>query len=244
MSGAAKGKIAVGVLVLVALWALALVALGGGPPERAEGAKGAGGSARGSSAPAGAPSSVSPTTAPSESPEGRPATPTERSARNPDSGATNAAPDHSEPDRIAARGGTAAPSAPPGASGGADAEVDGGRAKQAATQFVVYAYGYSGENRVQYESYVNQAVVPSTFEASPGAAYVEDFAARVASRGTNSTVTPRAADVLKISPERAVVRVSFTLRDPSGTHPLAQRLAVVSLGPVWKVAEAEELERT
>ena len=126
---------------------------------------------------------------------------------------------------------------------GAASEVDRERAKHAAEQFVVYAYGYSGEDRAQYESYVNQAVVPSTFEASPGAEYVQKFAARISSGGTKSTVTPRDADVLEISPESAEVQVSFDVEDRRGTHALAQRLTVVSLGPVWKVAAARELER-
>jgi hypothetical protein len=121
--------------------------------------------------------------------------------------------------------------------------VDEGRAKHAAQQFVVYAYGYSGDDRAQYESYVNQAVVPSTFEASPGTEYVDEFAARVSSGGTKSTVTPRGADVLEISSESAEVQVSFDVEDTRGTHALAQRLSVVSLGPVWKVAAARELER-
>ena len=236
MSGAAKGKLAVGALVLIALWGVALGALGGGPPERAKGA-------RVQSAKAGSPSAIA-STPPSATPASTSQAPQPRA----DTAQTRPVPaqDAGAEDPVE-RTPTPPASDPQGKSGGANTEVasdvDRGRAKHAAQQFVVYAYGYSGDDRAQYESYVNQAVVPSTFEASPGAEYVQKFAARISSGGTKSTVTPRGAGVLEISPESAEVQVSFDVEDTRGTHALAQRLTVVSLGPVWKVAAARELER-
>lgn len=235
MSGA-KGKIAVGALVLIALWGVALGALGDAPSERAKGARAESAKAGSTSAIASAPPSATPAST-SQAPQARADTAQTRPVPARDAGAEDPVE------------GTRTPpgSAPQGGSGGANPEaasaVDKERAKHAAQQFVVYAYGYSGDDRAQYESYVNQAVVPSTFEASTGAGYVEEFAARVSSGGTKSTVTPRGAAVLEISPESAEVQVSFDVEDTRGTHALAQRLTVVSLGPVWKVATARALER-
>ena len=134
---------------------------------------------------------------------------------------------------------------PGGETDGNLSAVDRGRAEHAANDFVVYAYGYTGDDIEQYRSYVNQAVVPESFANSPGAARVEEFARRVKTKGTESHVIPES---VKISPvddggaaDGAIARVTFRLTDPSGQTLLTQTLRVVSLGDVWRVAEAGEL---
>jgi len=120
--------------------------------------------------------------------------------------------------------------------------VERERAEAAAFNFVFYAYNYSGRNREQYESYVNQAVVPSRFEESPGAADVRAFAENVGAGGVESRLLSQSFELSPESAEKATVRATFTLRDPSGTRRLSQRLSVVALGPIWKVESAGPLQ--
>ena len=132
--------------------------------------------------------------------------------------------------------------APDPGSGGLSA-VERGRAEQAASQFVVYAYGYTGEDVEQYRSYVNQAVVPESFAGSPGAAHVEDFARKVEATGTESSVIPQSVEVRPGDrPGEAEARVTFELTDPSGRTLISQDSRAVALGDVWRVAYAGELE--
>ena len=124
---------------------------------------------------------------------------------------------------------------------GALSSVDRGRAEQAASQFVVYAYGYTGDDVEQYRSYVNQAVVPESFAKSPGAATVEDFARKIEATGTESSVVPKSVELTPAGDGSATADVTFELTDPSGRSLVSQSLRVVPLGDVWRVAEAGEL---
>lgn len=121
-------------------------------------------------------------------------------------------------------------------------EVDLERAEGAAFNFVYRAYGYSGDNRVQYESYVNQAVIPDAFRQSPGADAVEEFASRVADTGVKSELVDQDFSVRSTSDNSAGVRADFELRDPSGTRRFTQLLEVRALESVWKVSRVGPLE--
>jgi hypothetical protein len=125
-----------------------------------------------------------------------------------------------------------------GARPGDLSETERGRVEQAASQFVIYAYGYSGDDPDQYTAGVNQAVIPYPFYESPGAAYVEEFARRVESGGTRSTATLQAFEITEVSGERAEGVASFTIEDPSGTKRLSQELRVRRLGAIWRVSGA------
>jgi hypothetical protein len=129
-----------------------------------------------------------------------------------------------------------------GAGPGDLSETERGRVEQAASQFVIYAYGYAGDDPEQYTAGVNQAVIPDPFYESPGAAYVEEFARRIESGGTRSTVTLQAFEITEVSGERAEGVASFTIEDPSGTKRLSQELHVRRLGAIWRVSGAGIME--
>ncbi len=129
-----------------------------------------------------------------------------------------------------------------GARPGYLSETERGRVEQAASQFVIYAYGYSGDDPNQYTAGVNQAVIPYPFYESPGAAYVEEFARRIESGGTRSTATLQAFEIREVSGEKAEGVASFTIEDPSGTKRLSQELHVRRLGAIWRVSGAGIME--
>ena len=129
-----------------------------------------------------------------------------------------------------------------GARPGDLSETERGRVEQAASQFVIYAYGYSGDDPDQYTAGVNQAVIPDPFYESPGAAYVEEFARRVESGGTRSTATLQDFEITEVSGERAEGVARFTIEDPSGTRRLVQELHVRRLGAIWRVSGAGIME--
>ena len=120
-------------------------------------------------------------------------------------------------------------------------ELDASRARAAAANFVLYAYGYTGTDREQYEAYVNQAVVPDDFYASPGAVHVRDFAGAVGAGGTESTATLEEFEILDSGEGEAMGVATFTLTDDSGTRRLGQELSVAALDSVWRVTWAGRL---
>ncbi len=126
--------------------------------------------------------------------------------------------------------------------GGASlSELDASRARAAAANFILYAYGYTGTDREQYEAYVNQAVVPDDFYASPGAVHVRDFAEAVGAGGTESTATLEEFEILDSGEGEAMGVATFTLTDDSGTRRLGQELSVAALDSVWRVTWAGRL---
>lgn len=124
-------------------------------------------------------------------------------------------------------------------------ELDASRARAAAANFVLYAYGYTGTDREQYEAYVNQAVVPDDFYASPGAVHVHAFAGAVGAGGTESTATLEEFEILGPGEGEAAGEAegvaTFTLTDDSGTRRLRQELTVTALDSVWRVTWAGRL---
>ncbi|MDP9437924.1 MAG: hypothetical protein M3P49_04150, partial [Actinomycetota bacterium] len=124
-------------------------------------------------------------------------------------------------------------------------ELDASRARAAAANFILYAYGYTGTDREQYEAYVNQAVVPDEFYASPGAVHVRDFAEAVGTGGTESTATLEEFEILDSGEGEAAGEAAgvatFTLTDDSGTRRLGQELSVAALDSVWRVTWAGRL---
>lgn len=120
-------------------------------------------------------------------------------------------------------------------------ELDASRARAAAANFILYAYGYTGTDREQYEAYVNQAVVPDDFYASPGAVHVRDFAGAVGAGGTESRATLEEFEILDSGEGEAMGVATFTLTDDSGTRRLGQELSVAALDSVWRVTWAGRL---
>ena len=129
-----------------------------------------------------------------------------------------------------------------GARPGGLSDTQKGRILQAASQYVVYAYGYSGDDVAAYRSGVNLAVVPGEFYSSPGADYVEDFERRVRSGGTESTAVLESFELQQASAEAVTGIAYFTISDASGEHRLSQELEVVRLESIWRVAAAKEME--
>lgn len=245
MSPAAKGKALLGLLLFVCLFAAVTVFPGRGPegqgqdavPDRAQedtpATPPADPSSGGQNMAAHAPPTASTSKPVSRQGAGDEARESARSAPSPSEEAA-AEPEQQDGGSLAGDG---------SAERGSLSPVERGRAEQAASQFVVYAYGYMGDEVEQYEANVNQAVVPESFARSPGAAHVEAFARRVASPGTESSVIPKSVEVEPAGEGAAEARITFELTDPSGRTLLSQEVRVVSLGAVWRVAEAGELVR-
>jgi hypothetical protein len=129
-----------------------------------------------------------------------------------------------------------------GARPGGLSDTQEGRILQAASQYVVYAYGYTGDDVAAYRSGVNLAVVPGEFYRSPGAVYVEDFERRVRSGGTESTAVLESFELERASAEAATGVAYFTISDASGEHLFSQELEVVRLDAIWRVASAGDME--
>ncbi len=129
-----------------------------------------------------------------------------------------------------------------GARAGGLSDTQQGRILQAASQYVVYAYGYTGDDVAAYTSGVNLAVVPGEFYRSPGAVYVEDFERRVRSGGTESTAVLESFELRRASADAATGVAYFTISDTSGEHRLSQELEVVRLDAIWRVASAGDME--
>jgi hypothetical protein len=129
-----------------------------------------------------------------------------------------------------------------GARAGGLSDTQKGRILQAASQYVVYAYGYSGVDVAAYRSGVNLAVVPGEFYRSPGAVYVEDFERRVRSGGTESTAVLESFELKQTSADAARGVAYFTISDASGEHRLSQELELVRLDAIWRVASARDME--
>jgi len=129
-----------------------------------------------------------------------------------------------------------------GARPGGLSDTQEGRILQAASQYVVYAYGYTGDDVAAYTSGVNLAVVPGEFYRSAGAVYVEDFERRVRSGGTESTAVLESFELKQASAEAATGVSYFTISDTSGEHRLSQELEVVRLDAIWRVASAGDME--
>ena len=247
MSPAAKGKALLALLLFVGLFA-AVTLLPGRSGDAPRDGLGDGGppAARGEArAPVPADQPADPTPAPTQSP-GNESPGTAEGEAPREGGPDRTPPADPEAGVRPVRDTRSAPD--PGT--GSLSVVERGRAEQAASQFVVYAYGYTGDDVEQYEAYVNQAVVPDSFANSPGAAHVEDFARKVEATGTESSVIPQSVEVSPAGPgerpgeaeAQANARVTFELRDPSGRTLITQNLRVVALGDVWRVAYAGELE--
>jgi hypothetical protein len=129
-----------------------------------------------------------------------------------------------------------------GARPGGLSDTQEGRILQAASQYVVYAYGYTGDDVAAYTSGVNQAVVPGKFYRSPGAVYVQDFERRVRSGGTESSAVLESFELQRASAGTATGVAYFTISDTSGEHRLSQELEVVRLDAIWRVASARDME--
>jgi len=129
-----------------------------------------------------------------------------------------------------------------GARAGGLSDTQKGRILQAASQYVIYAYGYSGDDVAAYRSGVNLAVVPGEFYRSPGAVYVEDFERRVRSGGTESTAVLESFELKQTSADAARGVAYFTISDASGEHRRSQELELVRLDAIWRVASAKDME--
>jgi hypothetical protein len=221
-------------LLLVALWVLAMLLLGGGgtsvaddggrSPERADAGRG------GSAAPAA-----------DDGGDERDA-----AGRDPSFGGgareEGAREGEQPPDVHAVDAPEVQDPAGTGARPGGLSDTQEGRILQAASQYVTYAYGYSGDDVAAYTSGVNLAVVPGEFYRSPGAVYVEDFERRVRSGGTESTAVLESFELQQASADAATGIAHFTISDASGEHRLSQELELVRLDAIWRVASAKDME--
>lgn len=160
------------------------------------------------------------------------------------------------PEESGAEGGASSPGtqAPPeGASGepgghdplGLGAEpnelssTERSRAETAAFHFVRHAYDRPGNDRAEYLSGVNQAVVSPEFFGSSGGEGVSNIADRVADAGVESPATFESFEVGRSeSPDTVEGVATFRL---GGDRPYEQDLELVRWGATWRVIFAGEV---
>lgn len=156
--------------------------------------------------------------------------PTEEPARDlPEGGATN------EPGGYDPLGTGAAP--------GDLSPTERGRVEQAAADYVLYAFGYTGADRVEYTSAVNLAVVNPEFYETPGAAAVSAFSESVAEGGTESKARLEDFEVGEQDLREVAGVARFSMEGSEGSGTFEQRLTLVKWGSGWKVRAAERMRR-
>ena len=229
-TGPARGGRTVGVTILVVgavltVWVLAFVILGGTEET-----------ARGGAAPEEAPPATTeekPTSAsktpPAEAePVSRPTGKNANEATTPPEGATHE-PGGYDPLET-------------GAKPGDLSETEKGRITMAATNFVLAAYGYTGENQREYSTPLNRTIFPWTFYESSGGAYVKDYRRRINDGGVKSSAVVDRFEIKETSLEEAKGVAHFVVEDDFGKRRMTQELTLKPHRAIWRVSAAGKIE--
>lgn len=127
-----------------------------------------------------------------------------------------------------------------GAKPNEDPKVEEGRKQNAALQFVIKAYGYTGSDASEYTSNVNQTVVSPEFYESPGAESVNAVIREVDAKGTESTAS---LDSFEMEEEGGTTGTAyFSIKDKNGGGKFSQELELKKWGAVYKVISAGKME--
>lgn len=128
-----------------------------------------------------------------------------------------------------------------GAAPGDLSPTEKGRVEQAVANYVLYAFGYTGEDQSEYNSAVNLTVVSPEFHSTPGGESVAFFSERVAAGGTESTATLEGFETSGESLEEVTGTATFTMEGSLREGRFTQELTLVKWGALWKVRSARAL---
>lgn len=129
-----------------------------------------------------------------------------------------------------------------GAKPGDLSETEKGRITMAATNFVLAAYGYTGENQREYSTPLNRTIFPWTFYESPGGAYVKDYRRRINDGGVKSSAVVDRFELKETSLEEAKGVAHFVVEDNFGKRRMTQELTLKPHRAIWRVSAAGEIE--
>ena len=129
-----------------------------------------------------------------------------------------------------------------GAKPGDLTETEKGRIELAASNFVVYAYGYTGDDEAEYNKNINRILFPWSFYESPGGQYLKDYRQRINDGGTKSEARLDDLELVETSPKKTTAKAKFSVQDDTGERRLSQKLTLEPFGAAWRVSEAEEIQ--
>ena len=124
-------------------------------------------------------------------------------------------------------------------------ETEKGRVELAAEQFVIHAYGFTGngkDGQFEYETGVSQHVDAATFYDSPGTQPLAELAKKIKSGGITSTASMDSFSIQTAKPGRVDGTATFTVESPDGSVTYAQDLTLTKTGNLWRVGAAQEIE--
>ena len=123
-------------------------------------------------------------------------------------------------------------------------ETEKGRVELAAEQFVIHAYGFTGngkDGQFEYETGVSQHVDAATFYDSPGTQPLAELAKKIKSGGITSTASMDSFSIEATSPARVDGTATFTVESPDGSVAYEQELTLTKTGNLWRVGAAQEI---
>ena len=129
-----------------------------------------------------------------------------------------------------------------GAKPGDLSETQKRRINMAATNFVLAAYGYTGDKEKEYTTPLNRTIFPYQFYESPGAAYVNDYRRRIKDGGVKSSAVAERFELKESSLEEAKGVVHFVVEDDLGKRRMTQELTLYPHRAIWRVSAAGEIE--
>lgn len=124
------------------------------------------------------------------------------------------------------------------------------RVELTAADFVLYAYGYSGDDEQEYLSYLNEVVLSPEFYSSPGAEEIRAVRGEIESGGTEGTAVLDEFEIAQEGEQEVRGVAYFTLGDSFGdegelsgeTRSYGQPLNLVAWGEGYKVQAADSRE--
>lgn len=136
------------------------------------------------------------------------------------------------------------------APSGALTETQKGRVELAATNFVTYAYGYTGDDLSEYQRNLNRVALFPDFYSSPGAEAVRDFQEDIQKGGVKSAAVLESFEIEDQTPATVRGVAYFVVGErylkagavAGEVNRYAQPLNLQSFGPHWKVVATGERE--
>lgn len=129
-----------------------------------------------------------------------------------------------------------------GAKPGDLSETQKRRINMAATNFVLAAYGYTGDEEKEYTTPLNRTIFPYQFYESPGGAYVKDYRRRIKDGGVKSSAVVDRFELKESSLEEAKGVAHFVVEDDFGERRMTQELTLYPHRAIWRVSAAGEIE--
>lgn len=134
----------------------------------------------------------------------------------------------------------------PDALSGTLTETQKGRVTLAASQFVLYAYGFTGQGQkalVTYQQGVSRAVVAPVFYDSPAASVVSALARQIKDKGNKATASLNTFDVQAYHGDTVEGIAHFVVTTPKSSGSYSQSMTVRKQGAVWRLSAAGTIHK-